>query len=152
MLYTKIQPQSFLGSGEEHFQEFLPYMDMAAILFNCAEPFERIGNTFSTEGIFEIWWKLLKLFQKKTFKNYTILYIYHYENTPIQIYRKISSPKTENFQIKIHDIIHVSAQNIDCGYSLEPPRIGGSNEYPQSKFWAEIRKIMYTPVNPSFTI
>ena len=40
MLYTKIQPQSFLGSGEEDFQEFLPYMDMAAILFNCAEPFE----------------------------------------------------------------------------------------------------------------
>ena len=28
---------------------------------------------------------------------------------------------------------------------------GGSNEYPQSMFWAEIRKIMYTPVNSSFT-
>ena len=25
-----------------------------------------------------------------------------------------------------------SAQNIDCGYSLEPSRRGGSNEYPQS--------------------
>ena len=24
-------------------------------------------------------------------------------------------------------------QNIDCGYSLEPPRRGGSNVYPQSK-------------------
>ena len=23
---------------------------------------------------------------------------------------------------------------IDCGYSLEPPRRGGSNEYPQSMF------------------
>ena len=23
-------------------------------------------------------------------------------------------------------------KNIDCGYSLEPPRRGGSNEYPQS--------------------
>ena len=23
-------------------------------------------------------------------------------------------------------------QNIDCGYSLEPPRRGGSNLYPQS--------------------
>ena len=29
-------------------------------------------------------------------------------------------------------------KNIDCGYSLEPPRRGGSNEYPQSMFWAEI--------------
>ena len=50
MLYTKIQPQTFLGSGEEDFQEFLPYMDMLAIFFNCAEPFEQIGNTLSTEG------------------------------------------------------------------------------------------------------
>ena len=32
------------------------------------------------------------------------------------------------------DIFHISAQNIDCGYSLEPPRWGGSNEYPQSMF------------------
>ena len=30
--------------------------------------------------------------------------------------------------------------NIDCVYSLEPPRRGGSNEYPQSIFWAEIWK------------
>ena len=30
--------------------------------------------------------------------------------------------------------------NIDCGYSLEPPRQSGSNEYPQSMFWAEIWK------------
>ena len=56
--------------------------------------------------------------------------------------------KIENFQIKNPDIFHNSAPNIDCGYSLEPPRRGGSNEYPQSMFWTEIRKIMYNPVNP----
>ena len=76
----------------------------------------------------------------------------HFENMPIQIYWKFYRPKNENFQIKNSDIFHISAQNIDCGYSLEPPRRGGSNEYLQSMFWAEIRKIMYTPVNPSFTI
>ena len=32
-------------------------------------------------------------------------------------------------------------QNIDCVYSLEPPRRGGSKVYPQSMFWAKIRKI-----------
>ena len=32
-------------------------------------------------------------------------------------------------------------KNIDYGYSLEPPRRGGSNEYPQSMFWAEVWKI-----------
>ena len=36
--------------------------------------------------------------------------------------------------MKNSDIIHISAQNIDCGYSLKPPRRGASNEYPQSKF------------------
>ena len=76
----------------------------------------------------------------------------HYENMPIQIYWKFHHQKTQDFSDKNSDIFHISAQNIDCGYSLEPPRRGGSNEYPQSLFWAEIRKIMYTPVNPSFTI
>ena len=65
---------------------------------------------------------------------------------------KILPPKNENFQTKISDIFHIYAQNIDCGYSLEPPRRGGSYEYPQSMFLAKIRKIMYTPLNPSFTI
>ena len=47
---------------------------------------------------------------------------------------KILLPKNENFQLKISDIFHISAQNIDCGYLLEPPRRGGSNDYPQSMF------------------
>ena len=40
----------------------------------------------------------------------------------------------------VYIIFHISAQNIDCGYSLEPPRRGDSNEYSQSMFWAEIWK------------
>ena len=65
---------------------------------------------------------------------------------------KISPPKPQSFQIKKLWYFHISAQNIDCGYSLEPPRQGGSNEYPQSMFWADTSKIMCTPVNLSFTI
>ena len=43
--------------------------------------------------------------------------------------------KLKYFQIKNSDIFYISAQNIDCGYSLEQPRRrGGSNEYPQSMF------------------
>ena len=34
----------------------------------------------------------------------------------------------------------ISAQNIDCGYSLEPPCRGGSNEYPQSVFLSRNKK------------
>ena len=29
--------------------------------------------------------------------------------------------KIENFQLKIFDIFLIFAQNIDCGYTLEPP-------------------------------
>ena len=80
------------------------------------------------------------------------LVMFHYENTPVQIYWKFHHQKIWKFSNKNSDIFHISAQNIDCRYSLEPPRRGGSNEYPQSMFWAEIWKIMYTPVNSSFTV
>ena len=37
-------------------------------------------------------------------------------------YIENSTPKTEKFQIKNSDIFHISAQNIDCWYLLEPPQ------------------------------
>ena len=60
------------------------------------------------------------------------------------------SPKTENFSIKTSDIFHISAQNIDCWYSLEPPRRGGSNEYPQSMFLSRNKKNNVYPCKPQF--
>ena len=42
--------------------------------------------------------------------------------------------------MKNYDIFLISAQNIDCRYSLEPPRWGGSNEYPQSMFLSRNKK------------
>ena len=63
----------------------------------------------------------------------------------------------KKFQIKKSDIFHISAQNIDYGYSLEPPQRGGSswggsNEYPQSVCLRRNKKKQKTvyPVNPSF--
>ena len=47
---------------------------------------------------------------------------------------KILPPKNEKFSDKNSDIFHIPAENIDCGYSLEPSRRGGSNEYLQSMF------------------
>ena len=47
----------------------------------------------------------------------------------------------EMFQIKNSDIFHISAQNIDCGHSFEPPRRGGSNEYHNLCFLAEINNV-----------
>ena len=39
---------------------------------------------------------------------------------------KILQLKKENFQIKKSDVFHIIAKNIECEYSLEPPRRGGS--------------------------
>ena len=58
--------------------------------------------------------------------------------TTTRPFKYIENFATKNwkFSDKNPDIFHISVQNIDCGYSLEPPRRGGSNEYPQSMFWA----------------
>ena len=63
---------------------------------------------------------------------------------------KILPTKYENFLMKNCSSFHVSAQNIECGYSLEPPRRGGSNEYPQSMFLSKNKKIYLYPFKPQF--
>ena len=47
----------------------------------------------------------------------------------------------KNFQLKNSDSFHISAQNIDCGYSLE-----------QFMFSSRNKKNNVYPVNPSFTV
>ena len=56
------------------------------------------------------------------------------------------APKNENFQIKNSYIFHISAQIIDCGYSLER----GSNEYPQSMISSRNKKNNVYPCKPQF--
>ena len=111
---------------------------------------------------------MLVIYKFLYFNRYFVLYIYSYFLTLILLkgnmrtfrfpLRKhsysnmlqILSPKNENFQIKNSDIFHVSAQNIDCGYSIEPPRRGGSNEYPQSMFLSRNKKNNVYPCKPQF--
>ena len=69
---------------------------------------------------------------------------------PIQIHWKFYHQKMTVFHIKNSDIFHISAQNIDCGYSLEPPRRGGSNEYPQSMFLSRNNKSNVYLCKPQF--
>ena len=64
---------------------------------------------------------------------------------------------TENFTAKKgktsdknFDIFHISAQNIDCGYSLELPHRGSSNEYPQSMFLSRNKKNNVYSSKPQF--
>ena len=76
----------------------------------------------------------------------------HYESMPMRYTEIFKAVKNENFQWKFLDIFLIFAQNKDCGYTLEPPRRGGSNEYPQSMFWSKTKKNRHTPAYPSFAI
>ena len=70
---------------------------------------------------------------------------------PIQnILKILPQKKNENFQRKNSDIFHFFAQNIDCGYSLELPHQGSSNEYPQSMFLSRNKKNNVYPYKPQF--
>ena len=65
-------------------------------------------------------------------------------------YNENFTTKYWKFSDKNSDIFHISAQNIDCGYSLEPPRRGGSNEYPQSMSLNRNKKNNVYPYKPQF--
>ena len=79
------------------------------------------------------------------------LFIYFSEKIILEISSCIMKTRLYNFDplkphfyiVKVgftgvHIIFLNSAKNIDCGYSLELPHRGSSNEYPQSMFLAEI--------------
>ena len=76
---------------------------------------------------------------------YTTLRKYAYSNI-----LNITPPKTESFQIKNSDNFQIYAQNMDCGYPLEPPRRGGSNEYPQSMVLSRNKRNNVYPCKPQF--
>ena len=44
----------------------------------------------------------------------------------------------------------IFAQNLYRGYTLEPPQLGGSNEYPQSMFKSENKNKNAYPCKPQF--
>ena len=74
-------------------------------------------------------------------------------NTKTRLFKDIEIFTTEidHFQIKILIyFFHISAQNIGCGYSLEPPRRGGSNGYPQSMYLSRNKKNNVYPCKPQF--
>ena len=60
------------------------------------------------------------------------------------------SDKKKSFFFFFFFFFHISAQDIDYGYSLEPPRRGGSNEYPQNMFLSRIKKNNVYPFKPQF--
>ena len=74
----------------------------------------------------------------------------HITKTRLFKYIENFTSKNRKFQVKNSDIFHISARNIDCGYSLVPPRRGGSNEYQQSMFLSRNEKNNVYPCKPQF--
>ena len=73
--------------------------------------------------------------------------------TKTRLYKYIENFISKNWKFsekKTLIFFPISAQNIDCGYSLEPPPRGGSNEYPQSMFLSTNKKNNVYPCKPQF--
>ena len=75
----------------------------------------------------------------------------HYENRPIQIYRKFHLQKLKIFRQKtLIFFFSYFCSKHKLWYSLEPPRLGGSNEYPRSMFSSKNKKNNVYPCKPQF--
>ena len=71
--------------------------------------------------------------KKETLYRYLLLKLLSFiimKTRPCNIQRFFSALKIEKIHLKNCDIFLIFAKNIDCGYTLEPPRRGGSNVYP----------------------
>ena len=81
-----------------------------------------------------------------------LFYVIYITKTCLFKYSESFTTKKWKFSDSHSDIFHMFAQNIDCWYSLDLPRRGSSNGYPQSMFLSKNKKNNVYPVNPSFTI
>ena len=79
--------------------------------------------------------------------SFILLYI-----TKTRLSKDIENFTTKNWQFsdKKADIFPISVQNINYGYLLEPPRRGGSNEYPQSMCLSRNKKNNVYPCKLQF--
>ena len=63
---------------------------------------------------------------------------------PYNIQRFLELKKMK-ISVEFFYIFLIFAQDLECGYKLEPPYGGGSNEYPHSTFWSKNKKNRHTP-------
>ena len=72
--------------------------------------------------------------------------------TQTHLFKYIENFNTQNrkFSDKNSDIFYIYALHIDCGYSVESPRRGGSNEYLESIFLNRNTRNNVYPCKPQF--
>ena len=128
------------------------------ILWTCRHTWKTIKRVKSLKGCSSFIYLFIHLLPFKAFRLNII--ITHYPNMPMQYTAIFKDCKMILFRWKCAIYFLIFAQNIDCGYlgpkitytitnwilgpsgyTLEPSHWGGSNEYPQSMFWAKLRKM-----------
>ena len=72
MIHTKFQGHRSIGSGEEDFLRFLPYMGMAAMLVMIPNSFDEFSFLFSLKLSYEFWFQIAQLFMRKKSFNFEI--------------------------------------------------------------------------------
>ena len=66
------------------------------------------------------------------YSRYSNIVLIYTTKTRVFKYIENLTTKNENFQMKNSDSFTISASNINCGYLLEPPWLGGCSKYTQS--------------------
>ena len=92
------------------------------------------GNQAGATSPLFLYQSLFLIQRAKTGYNFLIFPSKNITKTRLFKYIENFTNKNCKFSDKNSDIFHISAQNIEYGYSLEPPRRGGYNEYPLSMF------------------
>ena len=82
----------------------------------------RISNfVFATQIVQSLYFLNLKFHVSNNFL-WPYSPVCHYENTPMQYTAIFHGCKNVYFQMKFSNFFLIFAQNIDCGYTLEPPQ------------------------------
>ena len=127
------------------------FYDRISIIYQFIKPFLDKNVSFEEYGAFKQSW----------IRSCIVSAPPYFAPTSLPLPKQAYSKYTENFTTKKKQknskksdkssgIFHISAQNIDCGYALEPPRRGGSNGYPQSTFLSRNKKNNVYPCKPKF--
>ena len=102
-------------------------------------------QNFSTFTIFSLmFWVPLQYLEPFHITKTCLICLFKYIEKLTSKNWKFSDKKLRYF------FFYISAQKHRCGYLLEPPRQGGSNEYPQSMFLSRNKKNNVYPCKPQF--
>ena len=149
--YQHEHPRSLISLCCPHKKSLHPWLSkmrpvniLIRLRFGFAQSNLNLRSTHMSEGTFSD-----VAAQNESIRMYLDIFVITLRKHAYSDILKIFPPK-KKISDKNSDIFNISAPNIDCGYSLEPPHRGGSNEYPQFMFLSRNKKNNVYPCQPQF--